>query len=351
MANWQDKLRKIAPYVPGEQPDDPSIIKLNTNENPYPPAPGVQKAVEAYKTDPLRLYPNTQALPIVKALAEFYGRKEEEIFVGVGSDDVLATAFMSMFDSDEPVLFPDITYSFYDVWAELFRVPYKRISLGEDFRIRKEDYYGPNGGVVIANPNAPTSLYEPVSVIEDIIQHNPDSVVIVDEAYVDFGGESVLPLIDKYPNLLVVQTFSKARSMAGMRVGYAIGNPKLIQAMNDVKYSYNSYTMNHPSMAFAVEAVKDKAYFEETLAKIIKTREWTKKELERLGFEVLDSKTNFLFASPAKISAEEVFMKLRERKILVRYFKKPRIDRFLRITIGTDEQMKKMIAALEEILG
>jgi len=351
MANWQDKLRKIAPYVPGEQPDDPSIIKLNTNENPYPPAPGVQKAVEAYKTDPLRLYPNTQALPIVKALAEFYGRKEEEIFVGVGSDDVLATAFMSMFDSDEPVLFPDITYSFYDVWAELFRVPYKRIPLGEDFRIRKEDYYGPNGGVVIANPNAPTSLYEPVSVIEDIIQHNPDSVVIVDEAYVDFGGESVLPLIDKYPNLLVVQTFSKARSMAGMRVGYAIGNPKLIQAMNDVKYSYNSYTMNHPSMAFAVEAVKDKAYFEETLAKIIKTREWTKKELERLGFEVLDSKTNFLFASPAKIPAEDVFMKLRERKILVRYFKKPRIDRFLRITIGTDEQMKKMIAALEEILG
>jgi len=351
MANWQDKLRKIAPYVPGEQPDDPSIIKLNTNENPYPPAPGVQKAVEAYKTDPLRLYPNTQALPIVKALAEFYGRKEEEIFVGVGSDDVLATAFMSMFDSDEPVLFPDITYSFYDVWAELFRVPYKRIPLGEDFRIRKEDYYGPNGGVVIANPNAPTSLYEPVSVIEDIIQHNPDSVVIVDEAYVDFGGESVLPLIDKYPNLLVVQTFSKARSMAGMRVGYAIGNPKLIRAMNDVKYSYNSYTMNHPSMAFAVEAVKDKAYFEETLAKIIKTREWTKKELERLGFEVLDSKTNFLFASPAKIPAEDVFMKLRERKILVRYFKKPRIDRFLRITIGTDEQMKKMIAALEEILG
>ena len=235
MATWQDKLRKIAPYVPGEQPDDPTIIKLNTNENPYPPAPGVQKAVEDYKADPLRLYPNTQALPIVKALAEFYGRKEEEIFVGVGSDDVLATAFMSMFNSDEPVLFPDITYSFYDVWAELFRVPYKQIPLGEDFRIRKEDYYGPNGGVVLANPNAPTSLLEPVSVIEDIIQHNPDSVVIVDEAYVDFGGESVIPLIDKYPNLLVVQTFSKARSMAGMRVGYAIGNPKLIQAMNDVK--------------------------------------------------------------------------------------------------------------------
>lgn len=349
MATWQDKLRKIAPYVPGEQPDDPTIIKLNTNENPYPPAPGVQKAVEDYKADPLRLYPNTQALPIVKALAEFYGRKEEEIFVGVGSDDVLATAFMSMFDSKEPVLFPDITYSFYDVWAELFRVPYKQIPLGEDFRIRKEDYYGPNGGVVIANPNAPTSLLEPVSVIEDIIQHNPDSVVIVDEAYVDFGGESVIPLIDKYPNLLVVQTFSKARSMAGMRVGYAIGNPKLIQAMNDVKYSYNSYTMNHPSMAFAVEAVKDKAYFEETLAKVIKTREWTKKELERLGFEVLDSKTNFLFAAPTKLPAEEVFTKLRERKILVRYFKKPRIDKFLRITIGTDEQMQKMIEALEEI--
>jgi len=258
---------------------------------------------------------------------------------------------MSMFDSKEPVLFPDITYSFYDVWAELFRVPYKQIPLGEDFRIRKEDYYGPNGGVVIANPNAPTSLLEPVSVIEDIIQHNPDSVVIVDEAYVDFGGKSVMPLIDKYPNLLVVQTFSKARSMAGMRVGYAIGNPKLIQAMNDVKYSYNSYTMNHPSMAFAVEAVKDKAYFEETLAKIIKTREWTKKELERLGFEVLDSKTNFLFAAPTKMPAEEVFKKLREHKILVRYFKKPRIDRFLRITIGTDEQMKKMVEVLEEIFA
>lgn len=350
MSNWQDKLRKIDPYVPGEQPSDTSVIKLNTNENPYPPAPGVVKAIQQFQSEPLRLYPNTSAFPIVEALAEFYGRKTNEIFVGVGSDDVLATAFMSMFASEEPILFPDITYSFYDVWAELFHIPYRTLPLDDNFRIVKEEYYQKNGGIVIANPNAPTSLFEPLSVIEDIVKHNTDSVVIIDEAYVDFGGESAISLIDRYPNLLVVQTFSKARSMAGLRIGYAIGNPQLIQAMNDVKYSYNSYTMNLPAISFAVEAVKDNVYFEETIAKVVRTREWTKQQLRELGFEVLDSKTNFLFVSPTTMSAEELFVKLREHKILVRHFKKPRIDRFLRITIGTEEQMNTVLRVLRELL-
>ena len=351
MDKWKENLRKIQPYVPGEQPETKDIIKLNTNENPYPPAPGVERAVREFNAECLKLYPNAQVMPIVAALAEYYGFQKEEVFVGVGSDDVLATAFMALFNSKLPILFPDITYSFYDVWAELFRIPFRQIPLDEKLCIRKEDYFQPNGGIILANPNAPTSIGEPLSVIEEIIMNNQDSIVIIDEAYVDFGGETALELTRKYPNLLVVQTFSKARSMAGMRVGYAIGNPVLIRALNDVKYSYNSYTMNQPSLYYAVEAIKDKEYFEATLKKVMKTREWATGELRRLGFSLPDSKTNFLFVTHEKVAAKELFTMLRENKILVRYFDKPRINNYLRITVGTDDQMKTLIHVLGKYIN
>ncbi len=350
MEGWKKNLREIEPYTPGEQPDKAGMIKLNTNENPYPPAPGVLKAIKEFSPDKLRLYPNAESLPIVEALAEFYGRKKEEIFVGVGSDDVLAVAYMALFNSDKPILFPDITYSFYDVWAELFRVPFRQIPLDENFRIRKEDYFIENGGVLLANPNAPTSVNESLENIEDIIKHNPDSVVIIDEAYVDFGGNTALPLIDKYDNLLIVQTFSKARSMAGMRVGYAIGNPELIRAMNDIKYSFNSYTMNLPALTFAVEAVKDRAYFTENINKIMETRSKTMEELKSLAFTFPDSKTNFLFITHEKCPAKDLFAALKNENIFVRYFNKPRIDNYLRVTIGTDEEMKTFVTFVKKYL-
>ncbi len=350
METWKKNLREIEPYTPGDQPNKAGMIKINTNENPYPPAPGVLKAIKEFEPDKLRLYPNPESLPIVEALADFYGRKKEEVFVGVGSDDVLAIAYMALFNSDKPILFPDITYSFYDVWAKLFRVPYRQIPLDENFRIKKEDYYAENGGILLANPNAPTSISESLENIEDIIKNNRDSIVIIDEAYVDFGGNSVLPLIDRYDNLLVVQTFSKARSMAGMRVGYAIGNPVLIRAMNDVKYSFNSYTMNLPALTFAVEAVRDKTYFEDTIQKIIRTRSWVMDDLKKLGFSFPDSKANFLFVTHKCCPAKELYEAMKRENIFVRYFNKERINNYLRVSIGTDEEMKKVVVFLEEYL-
>ena len=256
MKAFEKNIRKVEPYVPGEQPQR-KVIKLNTNENPYPPAPGVAKALKGMETDRLRLYPDPAATPLVEELARFYQVQPDQVFVGVGSDDVLSMCFLTFFNSKKPLLFPDVTYSFYKVWAELYRIPYECQELDEDFRIVKEDYYKENGGVIFPNPNAPTAIYEELDVVEDIIAHNQDVIVIVDEAYIDFAGRSALELIDKYENLLVVQTFSKARSMAGMRIGYAIGNPVLIQYLNDAKYSFNSYTMNQTSLACGVEAVKD----------------------------------------------------------------------------------------------
>ena len=336
MSNWRNNVRKVIPYVPGEQPNQPGMIKLNTNENPNPPAPGVQKDLEEFSADSLRLYPDPAVTDLVKALAKRYQVAEDQVFVGVGSDDVLAMAFMTFFNSDKPILFPDISYSFYSVWAEEFRIPYKRPALDENFRLVKEDYYQENGGIIFPNPNAPTAIYEPLETIEDILQHNPDVVVIIDEAYIDFGGKSALPLIEKYDNLLVVQTFSKSRSMAGMRIGFAFGNPELIKYLNDVKYSFNSYTMNRTSICCGVEAVKDEAYFKETTAKIIATRKWAKEELAKLGFNFTDSMANFIFATHKTVPAKEIFEALREAHIYVRYFQSPRIDNYLRITIGTE---------------
>lgn len=351
MSNWEEYVRTVEPYVPGEQPDRPDMIKLNTNENPYPPAPGVLEALRKFDADKLRLYPEPTCKVLVDAIADYYGLKSSQVFTGVGSDDVLAMIFMTFFNSSTPIFFPDITYSFYDVWANMLRIPFETKALDENFQIRTEDYYGKNGGVIFPNPNAPTGNLMPLSEIEDIIRHNQDVIVVVDEAYIDFGGVSALPLIEKYDNLLIVQTFSKSRSLAGMRIGFAMGNEKLIRYINDVKYSFNSYTLNQTTLELGAEAIRDKAYFEETRKKVIATREWTKQELKKLGFSFADSMSNFIFATHKSVPAKEIFNALREQNIFVRHFSKPRIDNYLRISIGTQEQMERLIRFLASFLG
>lgn len=351
MKEWQKNIRKVEPYVPGEQPNKLNMIKLNTNENPYPPSPKLEKIKKDFQLNQLRLYPDPKSSILVEELARYYQLEPEQIFVGVGSDDVLAMAFMTFFNSEKPILFPDITYSFYDVWANLFHISFLRPKLDTEFRIQKEDYYRENGGIVIANPNAPTSLYEGLDTIEDILQHNRDVIVIIDEAYIDFGGESARELIEKYDNLLVVQTFSKSRSMAGMRIGYAMGNKELIQAMQNVKYSYNSYTMNQTALSFGVEVLKDNVYFKETLDKVINTRERVKRELKKLGFSFPDSKTNFIFATHEKVKAIDLYQALREQNIYVRYFNTERIDNYIRITIGTEKEMDVFLAFVKQYLS
>ena len=349
MKAYEKNIRKVDPYVPGEQPQH-KVIKLNTNENPYPPAPGVRDALMKMDADRMRLYPDPTSGELVHTLAEYYGVKDEQVFVGVGSDDVLAMCFLTFFNSDKPILFPDITYSFYKVWAELYRIPYECPALNEEFRIVKEDYYKENGGIIFPNPNAPTSIYENLEFIEDILSHNPDVIVIVDEAYIDFAGKSAMELIDKYDNLIVVQTFSKARSMAGMRIGYAISNPTLIKYLNDAKYSFNSYTMNQAALACGVESVKDRAYFEEQVNKILDTREWAKDELRALGFEFPDSQSNFIFVTHPKVSAKNLFEELKKQNIYVRFLGGERIQNYLRISIGTREEMEQLISFLKEFL-
>ena len=349
--SWEENVRKVVPYVAGEQPRKPDIIKLNTNECPYPPAPGVGKAAAQMDPGALRLYPDPDTAILAEALAEYYHVKPEQVFVGVGSDDVLSMAFMTFFNSDRPVLFPDVTYSFSDVWAEVHRIPYKTCPLDENWHIRPEDYRQPNGGVIFPNPNAPTGLMESLETVEEIIRTNRDSVVIVDEAYVDFGGVSALGLVEKYDNLLVVQTFSKSRAMAGMRIGFCVGNEKLIRYLNDVKFSFNSYTMNLPAQLLGAEAVRDEAYFKEITGRIIATRERVKGELKKLGFSFPDSRANFIFATHPAIPAKEIFRALREADIYVRHWDKPRISEYLRITIGTDEQMDTLLAFLRDYVA
>lgn len=346
MRVFENNIRKVEPYVPGEQPQG-NVIKLNTNENPYPPAPGVRTALQNMDTDLMRRYPDPTVGELVHTLAEYYGVKDEQVFVGVGSDDVLAMCFLTFFNSQKPILFPDITYSFYKVWAELYRIPYECPQVDSQFRIVKEDYYKENGGVIFPNPNAPTSIYEELDFVEDILQHNQDVIVIVDEAYIDFAGKSAMELIDRYDNLIVVQTFSKARSMAGMRIGYAISNPTLIKYLNDAKYSFNSYTMNQTSLVCGVEAVKDRIYFEEQTAKIIETREWSKKELSALGFVFPDSRSNFIFAKHPEFDAKELFEALKKEDIYVRFLGGSRIKDYLRISIGTRQEMEMLISFLK----
>ena len=311
----------------------------------------VEKVIKEYNEDALRLYPDTRAGLLVDALAKRYGVDSDQVFVGVGSDDVISQTFLTFFNSDKEILFPDITYSFYDVWADLYRIPYRTVPLKDDFTINPDDYKCDNGGIIIPNPNAPTGVLESLDTIEGILKANPTSVVVIDEAYIDFGGTSCLPLIDKYENLLVVQTFSKSRSMAGMRIGFAIGSKKLIKYLRDVKFSVNSYTMNPLSVIGGAAAVEDEEYFQKTTQEIINTREYSKKRLTELGFTFPDSMSNFIFASHKKVPAKEIFTKLKEQGIYVRYWDKPRINNHLRITIGTKENMDKVFEKLAEIVG
>lgn len=350
MSTWRDNLRTIEPYVPGEQPNLPDMIKLNTNENPYPPSPKVVEVLKSFDCDSLRLYPDPNSQLLADALAKRYGLASDQVFLGVGSDDVLAIAFMTFFNSKKPVLFPDITYSFYDVWAELFQIPYERPALDEHFDLIREDYYKENGGVVIANPNAPTGVLQNMDFLRDVIEHNRDVVVIIDEAYADFSESSALELTKEYDNVLIVQTYSKSRSLAGMRIGYAMGNPELIKAMNDVRYSYNSYPLTRLSVALGVAALEDETYFQDTVAKVIETREWTKEQLKRLGFSFRDSRTNFIFAAHESVPAVQIFDALREKHIFVRHFSQKRIDNYLRISIGTREEMERFIEETEKIV-
>ena len=347
---WEKNVRRVVPYVAGEQPNKTGMVKLNTNECPYPPAPGVKAILQELDREALRLYPDTDAVGLVEALADHYGLEPEQIFVGVGSDDVLAMSYLTFFHSGRPILFPDVTYSFYDVWAKLFGIPYKTCALDENWHIRPKDYVGSNGGVIFPNPNAPTGLAESLDTVEQIVGANRDVVVIVDEAYVDFGAESALPLLKKYDNLLVVQTFSKSRAMAGVRIGFAVGSKKLIRFLKDVKFSFNSYTMNYPAQKLGVEAVKDDAYFRSITQKVMDTRTRAKEEFRRLGFSFPDSMANFLFVTHERIPAAELFTALRKENIYVRHWDKPRIDNYLRITIGTDGEMDKLFTFLKKYL-
>ena len=346
---WSQVVRELEPYVPGEQPQIDGLIKLNTNESPYSPSPKVIDLMTHDAIDRLRLYPDPNSKKLKTTVAHYYSVTTEQVFVGNGSDEVLALAFMAFFQQPQPLLFPDISYSFYPSYCKLFGIDFNTIPLRDDFTINFADYPTANGGVIFPNPNAPTAIGTSLQNIEAFLQHNTESVVIVDEAYVDFGGETAISLVDKYPNLLVIQTLSKSRSLAGLRVGIAVGHKDLIDALDRVKNSFNSYPIDRLAEVAAVVAFEDDAYFNECRNKIIATREWTTKELENLGFKVLPSQANFLFAQPMGKDAASVAQYLREHKILVRYFNKPRINQFLRITIGTHEQMQAMIDALKKL--
>ena len=349
--NFREYIRKGEPYVPGEQPQNSRVVKLNTNENPYPPSPEVLKAIEGVSLVSLKLYPDPDCTLLRHTLAAHFGVGDDQVFVGVGTDDVLATAFMTFFNSDRPILFPDISYAFYEVWANMLGIPFEKKPLTDDFRINADDYTGENGGIVFPNPNAPTSILEPVSFIEGILDRNRDSLVIIDEAYIDFGGESVIPLVNRYDNLLVTQTFSKSRSLAGMRIGFAVGSPELIGYMMSVRNSYNSYTMNRTALAAGVASVRDQEYFEKTRNAVIRTRQQAVLRLKEFGFSGPEPAGNFLFVTHEKMPAREIFTALKERGIYVRYFNKPRIGNYLRITVGTDEEMETLYEALGEILA
>lgn len=347
---WADKLRKIDPYVPGEQPKKDSFIKLNANENPYPPSPMVEEAIKSFKASSLKLYPDSNASYLKEALAKYHGVKKENIFLGNGSDDLLAIAFMSFFNSQKPILFPDITYTFYKVWCSLFNIPYETVPLDESFKIVAEDYKKENGGVIFPSPNAPTGLFQGLDFIREMLKANPDSVVIVDEAYVDFGAESAIGLLNEFENLVIARTFSKSRSMAGLRIGYAIAGEELISTMEAVKNSYNSYTIDSITIEAASASVKDDEYFKRTTSKIMATRQRTTDELRKMGFKVYDSMTNFVLAAHPQKDAKFIFEKLKEKDIYIRYFSLPRIDNCLRITIGTDYEMDRLLEELKKII-
>jgi histidinol-phosphate aminotransferase len=349
---WSDTVKRLTPYVPGEQPKIANLVKLNTNENPYGPSPKVLAALQAEVSDRLRLYPDPNADLLRDTIAGVFGLTRAHVFVGNGSDEVLAHTFQALLKHELPVLFPDITYSFYPVYCGLYDVPFRTVALSGAFEIRVDDYLQPNGGIIFPNPNAPTGRLLALPEIERLLQANRDSVVVVDEAYVDFGGESAAGLVIRYPQLLVVHTLSKARSLAGLRVGYALGNPELIEALVRVKDSFNSYPLDRFAQAGAVAAMQDQAYFEETRRKVIESRERLVSALQKLDFSVLPSGANFIFARHAVRDGAGLTAALRERGIIVRHFCQPeRIAPYLRITIGTDEQCQALVEALREILA
>lgn len=347
---WTKNLRNIEPYVPGEQSKDKDIVKINANENPYPPSPKAAEVLKSFDTNKLRFYPSANSTKLKEAIAKYYKVDVSNVFVGNGSDDVLAVAFQSFFNSEKPIVYPDLTYSFYPVWCSLFGIKYKNYPVGDDFRINPEDYKEKNGGVVIPNPNAPTSLGEGLDFVEKILNYNQDSIVIIDEAYVDFGGTSSIPLIDKYENLLVTGTFSKSRSLAGLRIGFAIGSKALIDVMEAVKNSYNSYTVDSLSIEMGAASIEDDEYFKSTCKKVIKTRERVTLELEKLGFDVLDSQTNFIFVTHNRHNMKSLFEYLKTQKVFIRYFSLPRIENYVRITIGTNEEMDIFLEKTKEFI-
>ena len=347
---WSQRVQELDPYVPGEQPQNRQFIKLNTNENPYPASPKALAAMSEGVGAELRLYPDPNAHQLKQSIADFYQLDQDCVFVGNGSDEVLAHAFVALLKQQKPLLYPDISYSFYPAYCKLFGIEAQAVPLTDRFEINPEDYAQDNGGIIFPNPNAPTGVALPLEAIERILQANPQSVVLVDEAYIDFGAESAVSLVQQYPNLLVVQTLSKSRSLAGIRVGFAIGQPDLIEGLERVKNSFNSYPLGRVEQLGATAAMQDKDYFEACCQKIMATREMTTQALEALGFTVLPSSSNFVFAKPpADQSAEMLYQVLKDQGVLVRYFNKPRISEYLRISIGTDEEMQQFISVLKAI--
>lgn len=349
--SWQEKLRNVEPYQAGEQPKIKNLIKLNTNENPYHPGEKVISAISDFDAAILSLYPNPDADDLKHSLAQYHGLKDEQVFLGNGSDEVLALIFLTCFNGQAPVLFPDISYSFYPVYCELYDLNYEMIPLNEHFEIIKEDYYKENSGIIFPNPNAPTGLLVSLDFIEDILKHNQNSIVVVDEAYIDFGGQSCVPLIHQYENLVVIQTFSKSRSFAGARLGVALGNKEAISHLYDVKNSFNSYPIDYITQQIGLVSVLNSQDMKEKCQKVIQTREYTKTKLKELGFVVPDSYANFVFVKHPKIDGEDLFLALRKEGIIVRHWNKPLIDQYLRVTIGTDQQMERFFEFLENYLN
>ena len=347
---WGEIVEKLKPYAPGEQPNDLNLLKLNTNENPYGPSPFVLKNIKNNCNDSLRLYPDPESIELKKTLAEYHNLSPESVFVSNGSDESLAFIFQGLLKKDKPVLFPNITYSFYPVYCQLYEIEYKQIPLDQKFNINLDDYHIENGGVIFPNPNAPTGIPKSLKEIESFLLNN-NSVVVIDEAYVDFGTSSAIKLINKYENLIVTQSFSKGRSLAGMRIGCAFSSPCLIEALNRIKNSFNSYPIDRLAQISALSSITDKIYFEDNCNKVIAARAYLEEQLKSIGFEVLPSGANFIFTQHKQKSGENIYDELRKNKILVRHFKSPeKISNFIRITIGTMNQMHKLVSVMKEIV-
>ncbi len=347
---WSDVVNTLTPYVPGEQPQLKNLVKLNTNESPYPPSPGVLEAIRAVTGDSLRRYPDPESAALRQSIAARHGLQPEQVFVGNGSDEVIALAFLALFKHDQPLYFPDISYSFYPVWAELFGIDYRTIPVAQDFTIDPLVYPQNNGGIILPNPNAPTGVLLSLNKVSALLRRSAGSAVVIDEAYIDFGGESAAGLIDEFDNLLVVQTLSKSRSLAGLRVGFAMGNVALIEALGRVKNSFNSYPLDVIAQRAALASLEDEVYFRECCERVIRSRESLCAAMSAMGFEILPSFANFIFASHPRFPARELFLKLREQGVVVRYFDKPRIENHLRISIGSDEDNAALLAALDVAL-